>query len=59
MTGTASDGWGGPTAGGYDCAVVKIDSDGNVLWEWQVIRRSTCIVVVTTSGGIELYACFL
>lgn len=28
--------WDGTNAGSYDCAAVKLDVDGNVLWKWQV-----------------------
>ena len=28
--------WGNVNAGGVDFAVVKLSTDGNVLWRWQV-----------------------
>lgn len=30
--------WEGPNAGGADVAVLKLDSDGNEQWRWQVSR---------------------
>lgn len=36
MAGWTSGNWDGAKGGFYDFVAVKLDADGNVLWNWQV-----------------------
>ena len=36
LAGASSGNWSGLNRGGQDFAAVKIDSDGNEIWRWQV-----------------------
>lgn len=42
LAGYSEGDWDGVSSGGQDFAAVELDSDGTVLWRWQVILVFPC-----------------
>ena len=40
--------------GSYDFAAIELDTNGNALWRWQVMRSSTWTVFSATSPKNEI-----
>ena len=39
FAGSTQGDWGGASAGGFDWAAFKVDTQGDILWRWQVRLR--------------------
>lgn len=50
LAGSTSGNWSTTVAGGSDFAVAKIDSDGTLVWAWQVIWRVISWLATTKDG---------
>lgn len=58
LAGYTEGGLGGDNAGETDCAVVKLDADGGVLWRWQVQSAGPpCFACAGTPAPIHCLPC--